>query len=104
MADEVERRTVWVGGIPPALAEPLDTVLESIFDRFGPISKLNVRQKAGENRSWAFVTYQDEAAADLACEAAAGGGLLTPSTRREQGVALVRALARGCPSGSRIAV
>ena len=30
MADEVERRTVWVGGIPPALAEPLDTVLEAM--------------------------------------------------------------------------
>jgi hypothetical protein len=41
------------------------------------------------------VTYQDQAAACLACEAAAGGGLLTPSTRREQGVALVRAFTRG---------
>ena len=53
------------------------------------------RGRPGENRSWAFVTYQDQAAACLACEAAAGGGLLTPSTRREQGVALVRAFTRG---------
>ena len=60
-----------------------------MFGKFGQISKLNVRRKEGANRSWALVTYQEEASVVAALDAAALGGLVTPSTtRRELGVTL----------------
>jgi hypothetical protein len=56
-----ERRTVWVGGIPAQLvAEPSCAVLRRMFGAFGQIAAVTPRQKPGENKSWAFVTFAKE--------------------------------------------
>ena len=56
----------WVGGIPTGGAT--ETILEPIFARFGAVSSVIVRQKEGENKSWALVVFADPVACNLACE------------------------------------
>ena len=67
--------TVWVGGIPehhPAMDE---TVLEEFFDsRFGAVDSLNLRIKAGTDRSWCLISFAEEAAATKLLEEGANLG------------------------------
>ena len=55
-------RTVWVGGIPEAVAT--EDTLRTAFGACGAISAVTVRVKEtakhGANKSWAFVKFVEE--------------------------------------------
>ena len=67
--------TVWIGGIPehhPAMDE---TVLEEFFDTsFGAVDSLNLRVKAGTDRSWCLISFAEEASAKKLLEEGANLG------------------------------
>ncbi len=87
ISSEEESRTVWVGGIPAHIAaDATNAALTSMFDKFGELAAVSTRQKPGELRSWAFVTYTEQRGAQAAL--AAADTLVTPSDRRSAGVTL----------------
>lgn len=59
--------TVWVGGLPAALLDTSSATqsatLSGLCHQFGAIATVTVREKPGENKSWALVTYVDEQSA-----------------------------------------
>eukprot|EP01052_Picozoa_sp_SAG31_P002056 SAG31_NODE_69_length_28130_cov_15.318219_9_plen_1022_part_00 len=88
-ANNVAEKIVWVGGIPAQLlgsgssdgaefvfdedgesSAQVDTsALASRLAEFGRVTSMTVRAKPGVCRSWAFVTFADEWAAQQACAA-----------------------------------
>jgi RNA recognition motif-containing protein len=87
ISGEEESRTIWVGGIPAELAaDATNATLTKMFTKFGELAAISTRQKPGERRSWAFITFADRAAAQAAL--AGADTAVTPSSRRSEGVAL----------------
>ena len=87
ISSEEESRTIWVGGIPAHMAaDATSATLTSMFEKFGELAAISTRQKPGELKSWAFVTYTERSAAQAAL--AAADTLVTPSDRRSAGVTL----------------
>ena len=68
--DEAPPDTIWVGGIPESiLGEAPEAGVTELFGRLGDIVTVTVRQKPGENKSWALVTYADPQSAELSVTA-----------------------------------
>lgn len=85
-ADE-ESRTLWVGGIPSDMAgDVTNAALSTAFERFGALAGISTRQKPGKLKSWAFVTFTEQSAADAAL--GADSIAVQPSGRRSKAVAL----------------
>eukprot|EP01043_Picozoa_sp_COSAG02_P024527 COSAG02_NODE_1342_length_13169_cov_11.075905_6_plen_886_part_00 len=61
--------TVWIGGIPEQHPAMDVHVLEEFFDRvYGAVDSLNLRVKAGTDRSWCLVSFADEASVNKLLE------------------------------------
>lgn len=72
--DVTPTERLWVGGIPSNLVggdSALSSVLNinanrnitSLFSQFGKVKHSTVRVKAGDNKSWALITFEDIASA-----------------------------------------
>ena len=82
---EEESRTIWVGGIPAHMAaDATSATLTSMFEKFGELAAISTRQKPGELKSWAFVTYTERSAAQAALAAAVTCGGVTLQVRPSQ--------------------
>jgi RNA recognition motif-containing protein len=77
--DVTPTERLWVGGIPSNLVggdQALSSVLNinanrnitSLFSQFGKVKHSTVRVKAGENKSWALITFEDIASAKACYE------------------------------------
>ena len=75
--NDIESRTIWVGGIPASTASSAASAagggaLAALFGRFGAVKSVTCRVKSGgPHKSWAFVTFEEVAAAQQAQTAAA---------------------------------
>lgn len=63
--------TVHVGNIPSSFVAIKNSkqLLTEVFVEFGPVLSVQLREKAGERKSWAFVTFLEKGARALALRA-----------------------------------
>ena len=82
MEERVAAHTLWVGNIPSALIKEGSTEaeLQRIFSVYGTVIGQSVREKGGLDKSWAFVTFNDEVSVQRALAA-------TPVATDSSGVA-----------------
>ena len=69
MGDDLQNRTVWVGGIPSNIVQGSSNAVlninankhvASLMSMFGPVVSSTVRVKPGVCKSWALVTFENK--------------------------------------------